>query len=192
MVMMAQPLQTAIHAAKEAAPKGKKPTVIYLSPQGKLFNQAAAHELYEKQSLILVAGRYEGVDERLLTSEADEEWSIGDYILSGGELAAAVMVDSMARLIPGALGNENSMKEDSMSSGLLKYPQYTRPENFQGLKVPDVLINGNHKEIERWRLKQSLGKTWSKRPDLLTRLKLSNLESQLLMEFIQEYSEEEK
>lgn len=186
MVMMAQPLQDTIRAAKQAAPQNKKPVVIHLSPQGKCFSQAAAMELLQKESLILVAGRYEGIDERLLATEIDEEWSMGDYVLSGGELAAMTMVDVITRLLPGALGHEDSAAEDSISSGLLKYPQYTRPNSFQGLAVPEVLISGNHKEIERWRLKQSLGKTWLKRPDLLAKLKLSKLQLELLMEFIQE------
>jgi len=186
MVMMAQPLQDAIRAAKQAAPQHKKPVVIHLSPQGKCFSQAAAIELLQKESLILVAGRYEGIDERLLAAEIDEEWSMGDYVLSGGELAAMTMIDVITRLLPGALGHEDSAAEDSISSGLLKYPQYTRPDSFQGLAVPEVLMGGNHKEIERWRLKQSLGKTWLKRPDLLAKLKLGKLQLELLMEFIQE------
>lgn len=186
MVMMVQPLQDAIRAAKEAAPQNKKPVVIHLSPQGQCFNQTAAEELLRKESLVLVAGRYEGIDERLIATEIDEEWSVGDYVLSGGELAAMTMIDVMTRLLPGALGHEDSAAEDSISSGLLKYPQYTRPDNFQGLLVPDVLIGGNHKDIERWRLKQSLGKTWLKRPDLLAKLKLDKLQLELLMEFIQE------
>ena len=160
MVMMAQPLQDAIHAAKQAAPK--KPVVIHLSPQGKRFNQDAALEFLAKESVVFIAGRYEGIDERLLLQEADEEWSLGDYVLSGGELAAMVMIDAVTRLIPGALGHEDSAAEDSISSGLLKYPQYTRPDNFQNLVVPDVLMSGDHKAIERWRLKQSLGRTWQK------------------------------
>ncbi len=186
MVMMAPPLQDAIRAAKQAAPQNIKPVVIHLSPQGKCFNQAAAETLLKKENLILVAGRYEGIDERLLTTEVDEEWSVGDYVLSGGELAAMTMIDVMTRLLPGALGHEDSAAEDSISSGLLKYPQYTRPDNFQGLAVPELLISGNHKEIERWRLKQSLGKTWLKRPDLLAKLKLGKLQLELLMEFIQD------
>lgn len=170
MVMMAQPLQDAIHAAKQAAPQ--KPVVIHLSPQGKLFNQAAAESLLKQQSLILIAGRYEGIDERLLTLEVDEEWSIGDYVLSGGELAAMTMIDVITRLIPGALGHEDSAAEDSLSSGLLKYPQYTRPESFKGLTVPDVLLSGNHQAIEQWRLEQSLNRTRLKRPDLLEKMAL--------------------
>jgi len=184
MVMMAQPLQDAIHAAKIAAPK--KPVVIHLSPQGKRFEQGAAEEMLKKESLVLIAGRYEGIDERLLQLEVDEEWSIGDYVLSGGELAAMVMIDTITRLIPGALGHESSAKEDSLSSGLLKHPQYTRPECFQGMNVPEVLTSGNHQAIKAWRLKQSLGKTWIKRPDLLDKINLDTLQQQLLMEFILE------
>jgi tRNA (guanine37-N1)-methyltransferase len=184
MVMMTQPLQDAIHAAKKAAPQ--KPTVIHLTPQGKHFNQAAAERFLTQENLILIAGRYEGIDERLLTLEVDEEWSIGDFVLSGGELAALTMIDVITRLIPGALGHEDSAAEDSISSGLLKYPQYTRPENFHGMNVPDVLLSGNHQQIERWRLKQSLGKTWLKRPDLLAKLNLDSLQLELLMEFVRE------
>lgn len=184
MVMTAQPLREAIQAAKQAAPK--KPTVIHLTPQGKGFNQAAAERFLQLENLILVAGRYEGIDERLLTLEVDEEWSIGDYVLSGGELAAMVMIDAVTRLIPGALGHEDSAAQDSLSSGLLKYPQYTRPENFAGLGVPEVLLGGNHQAIERWRLKASLGKTWQKRPDLLDKMNLDKFQLELLMEFINE------
>ena len=187
MVMMAQPLQDAILAAKQAAPI--KPVVVHLSPQGKLFNQQAALELQAKHSLILVAGRYEGIDERLLSLEVDEEWSMGDYVLSGGELAAMTMIDVMTRLLPGALGHEESAAQDSLSAGLLKYPQHTRPENYNGLEVPKVLLGGNHKDIERWRLKQSLGKTWLKRPDLLEKVNLDSYQQQLLLEFIQERNE---
>lgn len=185
MVMQAQPLQDAIHAAKAAA--SKKPVVIHLSPQGKLFHQAAAETLLQKESLIFIAGRYEGIDERLLSTEVDEEWSMGDYVLSGGELAAMTMIDVITRLIPGALGHEDSAALDSLSTGLLKHPQYTRPENFQGLVVPDVLLGGHHKAIERWRLKESLGKTWLKRPDLLTKVNLDKFQLELLMEFIREH-----
>lgn len=186
MVMMAEPLQAAIEAAKQAAKK--PPTVIYLSPQGKPFNQAAAQELVKRESLILVAGRYEGIDERLIEQEIDEEWTIGDYILTGGELAAMVMIDTITRLIPGAVGDQASVTEDSLTSGLLKYPQYTRPELTNQIPVPPVLLSGNHKEINRWRLKTSLGKTWLRRPDLLAKKELSKEESSLLDEFIKEFS----
>jgi tRNA (guanine37-N1)-methyltransferase len=184
MIMLAEPLQAAIKAAKLAAPQ--PPVVIQLSPQGKPFNQAAAEKLLATKSVVLVAGRYEGIDERLLDLAIDEEWSVGDFILSGGELAALTMIDVTTRLIPGALGHEDSAAQDSLSSGLLKYPQYTRPENFAGLTVPEVLTSGNHQAIERWRLQQSLGKTWLKRPDLLTKKTLDKVQLALLMEFIQQ------
>jgi tRNA (guanine37-N1)-methyltransferase len=184
MMMMVQPLQDAIHAAKKAA--SIKPVVIHLSPQGKQFSQDAAVELLSKKSVVLIAGRYEGIDERLLALEVDEEWSVGDYVLSGGELAAMTMIDVTTRLIPGALGHEDSVPQDSLSSGLLKYPQYTRPENYAGLAVPEVLLSGNHQAIQRWRLKQSLGKTWLRRPDLLMKKSLDKFQLHLLMEFIQE------
>lgn len=187
MVMMAEPLQAAIQAAKKAASPSLKPTVIYLSPQGRAFNQEAAAEFATKKSIILVAGRYEGIDERIIEQEIDEEWSIGDYILTGGELAAMVVIDAVSRLIPGTVGDEDSVTQDSLTTGLLKYPQYTRPENFEGSVVPKVLLSGHHKHIERWRLKQSLGKTWLKRPDLLEKMRLNNIELELLTEFIEEF-----
>jgi tRNA (guanine37-N1)-methyltransferase len=187
MVMMVEPLQAAIRAAKNAAPENA--SVIYLSPQGRHFNQEAAEELVQtNKSLILLAGRYEGIDERVIETEVDEEWSIGDYILTGGELAAMVMIDVMARLIPGVIGDEDSVTTDSLSSGLLKYPQYTRPESLENeKKVPEVLLSGNHKQIHRWRLKASLGKTWLRRPDLLAKKQLNEEELQLLTEFIEEF-----
>lgn len=185
MVMMTAPLQAAIHAAKAAAPQ--KPTVIYLSPQGRRFDQESAEELVAKQSIILVSGRYEGIDERVIEQEIDEEWSIGDYILTGGELAAMVMIDAMTRLVPGAVGDEDSVTQDSLTSGLLKYPQYTRPLDLAGQKVPDVLMSGHHQHIERWRLKMSLGRTWLKRPDLLAKKRLSETELALLSEYIEEF-----
>ncbi|MBV9575474.1 MAG: tRNA (guanosine(37)-N1)-methyltransferase TrmD [Gammaproteobacteria bacterium] len=184
MVMMAEPLQAALQAAKKTF--AEKPTVIYLSPQGRRFNQEAAIELVNKP-LILLAGRYEGIDERIIQQEIDEEWSVGDYILTGGELAAMVMIDAMARLIPGVVGDEESVMQDSLSSGLLKYPQYTRPEIFNELSVPKVLLSGHHEHIRQWRLKESLGKTWLKRPDLLEKKSLTKEEIALLTEFIEEF-----
>lgn len=184
MVMMAEPLSAAISAARKAAPS--QTTVVYLSPQGQRFDQRAASDFLARKSLILIAGRYEGVDERVLESEVEEEWSIGDYILSGGELAAMVMIDTISRLIPGVVKEEASVTQDSLSSGLLKYPQYTRPEEYKNQKVPEVLLSGNHQAIEEWRLKQSLGKTWLKRPDLLEKLKLNQTQLELLQEFIHE------
>lgn len=184
MVMMAEPLQQAIHAAKKAAIA--PPTVIYLSPQGKKLHQKAAHYFLEKKNIILLAGRYEGIDERLIQLEVDEEWSIGDYVVSGGELAAMVMIDMITRCIPGALGHEDSAALDSLSAGLLKYPQYTRPPVFNNRAVPEILLQGDHSRIERWRLKQSLGQTWLKRPDLLEKMELDPIQQTVLMEFIKE------
>jgi len=186
LVMMPAPLQAAIHAAKAAAPV--KPKVIYLSPQGQLFNQAGAANFSTQTSFVLVAGRYEGIDERIIKQEIDEEWSIGDYILTGGELAAMVMVDAITRLLPGALGDDTSASQDSLTTGLLEYPQYTRPETFAGATVPAVLLSGNHQAIAEWRLQQSLGKTWLKRPDLLAKKSLSPEELALLNAFIGDFS----
>jgi tRNA (guanine37-N1)-methyltransferase len=186
MVMMAEPLQLAISAAKNTLP-ATTPLIIHLSPQGKRFDQRAAEKMRSKAHLIFIAGRYEGIDERLLKKEVDEEWSIGDYILSGGELAALSMIDAITRLIPGALGSDESAALDTFSSGMLKYSQYTRPLVFDGESVPDVLMGGNHKEIERFRLKHSLGKTWLKRPDLLAKIELDKYQLDLLLEFIEEH-----
>lgn len=182
MVMMVQPLRDAIRAAKTAMPTNSR--VIYLSPQGKRFNQTAASS-FVNQPLILVAGRYEGVDERLLATEVDEEWSVGDYVLSGGELAAMVMIDAITRLIPDALGDEDSAKQDSFVNGLLDYPHYTRPETIDSLAVPEVLLSGDHAAIQRWRLQQALGKTWMHRKDLLQKYPLDEEQKKLLAEFIE-------
>jgi tRNA (guanine37-N1)-methyltransferase len=186
--MMAEPLLAAIQAAKKAAKS--KPTVIYLSPQGKVFNQAAAVELASKESIIFLAGRYEGIDERVIEQEIDEEWSIGDYILTGGELAAMAMIDAATRLIPGAVGDSDSVSQDSLTTGLLKYPQYTRPEVIGDTCVPEILLSGNHKLIREWRLKASLGKTWQRRPDLLAKMQLSPEELTLLKDFKKQHSTE--
>lgn len=190
MLMMVQPLRDAINAAKdwagsgiEGAGVGTAAKVIYLSPQGKVFNQQAAVSMANDTNLVLVAGRYEGVDERLIQALIDEEWSIGDYVLSGGELAAMVIVDAITRLLPGALGHEQSAEQDSFTEGLLDCPHYTRPEDFDGMRVPDVLLSGNHAQIRRWRLKQSLGRTWQRRPDLLHAIKLTEEQQALLTEF---------
>ncbi|VDZ77331.1 tRNA(guanine-N1)methyltransferase [Salmonella bongori] len=147
--------------------------MIYLSPQGRKLDQAGVSELATNQKLILVCGRYEGVDERVIQTEIDEEWSIGDYVLSGGELPAMTLIDSVARFIPGVLGHEASAIEDSFADGLLDCPHYTRPEVLEGMEVPSVLLSGNHAEIRRWRLKQSLGRTWLRRPELLENLALT-------------------
>jgi tRNA (guanine37-N1)-methyltransferase len=143
--------------------------------------------LTKREGLILLAGRYEGIDERLFESEVDEEWSIGDYVLSGGELAAMVVIDAITRQLPGALGDADSALEDSFAGGLLDYAHYTRPEVHAGRKVPEILLSGDHEKIRRWRLKQSLGRTWLRRPDLLERLPLNDEQKQLLEEYRQEY-----
>ena len=183
MVMQVQPLRDAIRKARQDA--GSAP-VIYLSPQGQPFTQARARELATLERVILVAGRYEGVDERLIDMEVDEELSIGDYVLSGGELPALVMMDAVTRLLPGALGDADSALEDSFMDGLLDYPHYSRPEEVDGLKVPAVLTSGNHAQIARWRAKQALGRTWQRRPDLLEALQLDKEQQALLDEFIKE------
>jgi len=187
MLMKVQPLRDAIHEARAAHPG--KSHVIYLSPQGRPLDQAGVRELAQQQHLVLIAGRYEGVDERLIETEVDEEWSIGDYVLSGGELAAMVVIDAVTRLLPGALGHEDSAEQDSFSDGLLDCPHYTRPEQFEQLPVPAVLLSGDHAAIARWRRKQALGRTWLRRPELLERLELDDEQQRLLQEFIQEYEQ---
>ena len=182
MLMKAGPLQEAIQAAKER--KGGGQRTIYLSPQGRLFDQAAAMRLSEQTHLILIAGHYEGIDERIVDLEIDEELSIGDYVLSGGEFAIMVAVDAMVRLLPGALGNETSAEQDSLSQDLLEYPQYTRPACYQGRAIPKVLLSGDHSMIAQWRLQQSLGRTWLRRPDLMAKRKLTEHEQRLLTDFI--------
>ncbi len=184
MVMRVEPLRSAIRAARRAA--GAEARVLYLSPQGRRLDQAGLRELAARPALVLVAGRYEGIDERLVETEIDEEWSIGDYVLSGGELAAMVMVDGIARLLPGALGHEGSAAADSFSEGLLDCPHYTRPEVVDGRAVPPVLLGGDHRAIARWRRKQALGRTWERRPDLLAGRELSEEDRRLLDEYIAE------
>jgi tRNA (guanine37-N1)-methyltransferase len=182
MVMMYEPLYEAIQHAKSQMPCNLK--TIYLSPQGKVIRQNDLNKIVNtKQSLLFIAGRYEGIDERVINHHIDEEWSLGDFVLSGGELAAMVFMDAIIRLIPGSLGHLGSAEQDSFMNGLLDCPHYTRPATINGLSVPSVLLGGNHKDIERWRRKQSLGKTWLKRPDLLEELQLSETDKQLLVEF---------
>jgi tRNA (guanine37-N1)-methyltransferase len=184
MLMKVQPLRDAIQAAREAA--GEDVKVIYLSPQGRRLDHEGVQELASHQKLILVAGRYEGIDERLIEAEIDEEWSLGDFVLSGGELPAMTMIDSVSRLVPGVLGHQDSATEDSFCDGLLDCPHYTRPEHYDDRQVPDVLLSGNHKEIRRWRLKQQLGRTWLRRPDMLESLELDAEQRSLLNDFIRE------
>ena len=184
MVMQVQPLRATIQAARETATAAP---LIYLSPQGTRFDQRKAQQLAGLERIILLAGRYEGVDERIIDLEVDEELSVGDYVLSGGELPALTVMDAVTRLLPGALGDADSAQEDSFMDGLLDYPHYTRPEEIDGLRVPDELIGGNHADIRRWRSKQALGRTWQRRPDLLETLQLDKEQQVLLNEFINEY-----
>jgi tRNA (guanine37-N1)-methyltransferase len=181
MVMKVEPLRDAIRQAREACEH--KPLIVYLSPQGQKLDQDAVRRFAALPRLVLVAGRYEGVDERLIEAEIDEEWSIGDYVLSGGELAALAVFDAVVRLLPGVLGHEESAAQDSHMAGLLDCPHYTRPEEIDGKKVPDILQSGNHEAIRRWRLKQSLGRTWLRRPDLLASRPLDAEQRKLLEEF---------
>ncbi|HKS93325.1 MAG TPA: tRNA (guanosine(37)-N1)-methyltransferase TrmD [Gammaproteobacteria bacterium] len=187
MVMQVEPLRAAIRAARQTA--GRDAPVIFLSPQGRCFDQQEAQRLAGLPAMVLVAGRYEGVDERLIESEVDAELSIGDYVLSGGELPALVVIDALARLLPGALGDEDSALQDSFMHGLLDYPHYTRPETVDGLRVPAVLLSGDHAAIRRWRMQQALGRTWLRRPELLEKLELSKEQRALLDEFIREQRE---
>lgn len=181
MLMKVAPLRDTIAAARAAAPASR---VAYLSPQGRLLDQRLIGEIASQPGWILLAGRYEGVDERLLQDHVDEEWSIGDYVLSGGELPAMVVMDAVIRLLPGALGHAESANQDSHMDGLLDCPHYTRPERIDARSVPAVLTGGDHAAIERWRLQQALGRTWLRRPDLLTRRGLSEAEQSLLDEFV--------
>jgi tRNA (guanine37-N1)-methyltransferase len=181
MVMMVEPLARAIRAARKGLSGNQR--VIHLSPQGRRLDQAGVMELATLDNLVLLAGRYEGIDERLIEEYVDEEWSIGDYVLSGGELAAMVLIDAITRIIPGALGHEDSAANDSFFNGLLDFPHYTRPEEYAGHKVPEVLLSGDHEKIRRWRLKQALGRTWLRRPDLLSVLALNKEQEELLDEF---------
>lgn len=183
MLMKVQPLQDAISAVRA---ENNRAQLIYLSPQGKPLTQAMLAGQVDRGSVILLCGRYEGIDERLIQQEVDQEWSIGDYVISGGELAAMVCIDAMARLIPGALGHEQSAQQDSFSTGLLDCPHYTRPEEYQGMKVPEVLMNGNHQQIQDWRERQSLGRTWQRRPDLLEKMVLDERQQALLDDYIDE------
>jgi tRNA (guanine37-N1)-methyltransferase len=189
MVMAVEPLRMAINEARRLAKQSERgdnadrPKVSLLSPQGRKLDDSAIRGLASRRQLILVCGRYEGLDERLVASEIDEEWSIGDFVLSGGELAAALVIDAVVRLQPGVLGDEQSAELESFSGGLLDHPHYTRPEAVSGMPVPPVLLSGDHAAIARWRRKESLGRTWQRRPDLLQRAELSAEDRELLEEF---------
>ena len=186
MLMMVEPLRAAIADAKQAIEErsSTKPKVIYLSPQGRRLDQKGVVGLSQTRSLVLVAGRYEGIDERVIESDIDEEWSIGDFVLSGGELPAMVLIDALARQVPGVLGHNDSAQEDSFANGLLDFPQYTRPEVLDGKSVPAVLLSGHHEEINRWRLTQSLKRTWERRPDLINDLALTDEQRDILAKIV--------
>lgn len=188
MLMKVQPLSDAIDAARAASVDAQ---VIYLSPQGELLKQPMlVDKVDQARDLILIAGRYEGIDERLIMQQVDAEWSIGDYVLSGGEFAAAVVIDAMSRLLPGVLGDDESAQQDSFMQGLLDCPHYTRPEEINGQRVPDTLLGGDHRAIARWRMKQSLGRTWLRRPGLLNAVQLDEEQKKLLAEFQQEQAQQ--
>ncbi len=181
MVLKVEPLRAALQAARAALPPGSRR--VYLGADGLKFEQSMAREARDWPGLILVAGRYEGVDERIIESEIDEQWSIGDYVLTGGELPALVVIDAIARLLPGALGSEESAAQESFTDGLLDWPHYTRPASVDGHAVPAVLASGDHAAIRRWRLQQALGRTWLRRPELLERRGMNSEERALLEEF---------
>ncbi len=184
MVMKYEPLARAIAAARERVPAGSP--VVYLSPAGRIFDQAAAERFVRLPGLVLLAGRYEGIDERLIASHVDEELSVGDFVLSGGEIAAMAVIDAVSRLLPGVLGDAESAEQDSFTNGLLDYPHFTRPENVHGQGVPAVLLSGDHAEIARWRYKQALGRSFLRRPDLVRKMKLDPEQQTLLDEFLKE------
>jgi tRNA (guanine37-N1)-methyltransferase len=184
MVLKYEPTAKAIHAAKQVLPENCP--VVCLSPQGAVFDQAAAQRFAGLPGMVLLAGRYEGIDERLIEREVDEELSLGDFVLSGGEIAAMAVIDAVARLLPGVLGDEESAAQDSFMQGLLDHPHYTRPESVHGEKVPAVLLSGDHARIARWRYKQALGRSFLRRPDLVEKLDLSKEQQKLLDEFLKE------
>lgn len=183
MLMKVEPLEKALQAMRLALPNA---VVAYMSPQGRPFDQQAAQAMSQRDEMIILAGRYEGVDERLLHAQVDEEWSVGDYVLSGGELPAMVMIDAIARLLPGVLGHPQSAEEDSFVNGLLDCPHYTRPEIYNGVGVPAVLMSGDHAAIKRWRLQQSLVRTFERRPEMLHKRGLSHSEEALLAQFLEQ------
>ena len=192
MVMLAEPLAKAIRTAREQRGGGGRSRVIYLTPQGVPLVHRRVLELAREQRLILLCGRYEGIDQRLIDAEVDEEISLGDFVLSGGEIAALALVDAIVRQLPGALNDADSAQQDSFADGLLDCPHYTRPEEYEGVPVPPVLLSGHHAEIRRWRLKQALGRTWVRRPDLLRQRQMTNEEAVLLEQFRREQEQREQ
>lgn len=185
MVMQYAPLHAAVESVR-ASSAHKAAKVVYLSPQGRRLDQSAIRKFGECPHLVLLCGRYEGIDERLIAADVDEEWSLGDYVLSGGELAAMVVIDAIVRTLPGVLGDEQSALQDSFECGLLDYPHYTRPESIDGRDVPAELLGGDHAKVARWRLKQALGRTYCRRPDLIDKQQLTEQEQQLLDEYLAE------
>jgi tRNA (guanine37-N1)-methyltransferase len=190
MVMKYEPVAAAIRAAKAELPH--ECPVVCLSPAGRVFDQAEAERLAGRPGMVLLAGRYEGIDERLIEAEVDEELSLGDFVLSGGEIAAMAVIDAVVRLLPGVLGDADSAAQDSFAEGLLDYPHYTRPEEIAGRRVPEVLLSGDHARIERWRYKQALGRSFLRRPDLVRKLKLDPEQRTLLDEFLEEQGDPER
>lgn len=186
MVLQYEPIAKSIKEIKDSGP------VIYLSPQGETLTQSKLKTLSLKNNLTILCGRYEGVDQRILDKFVDEELSLGDYVISGGETASMVLVEGISRLIPGVVEDIESIKRDSFQNGILDYPHFTKPEEIDDMKIPDVLISGNHEKIELWRKKQALGMTWLKRPDLLKNVKLSKEDDKLLKEYILEYKKHEQ
>lgn len=186
MVMQYSPLARTMEHVKSVSAAYKQAKVVYLSPQGQTLDQTAVRYLSQCDNLILLCGRYEGVDERFIEAYVDQEWSIGDYVISGGELAAMVLIDAMVRTLPGALGDDQSAEQESFEHGLLDCPHYTRPEEVDGRAVPEVLLGGDHKKIADWRLKQALGRTYLRRPDMITLESLNDKERQLLDEYLVE------
>ena len=184
MVMKYEPAAAAIAAAKKKLPAGSP--VVCLSPQGAVFDQATAKRFAGLPGIIFLAGRYEGIDERLIQSEVDEELSLGDFVISGGEIAAMAVIDAVARLLPGVLGDEASAMQDSFMEGLLDHPHYTRPEEIDGCRVPEVLLSGDHAKIARWRYQQALGRSFQRRPDLVEKLELNDEQQNLLDEYLEE------
>lgn len=184
MVMKCEPLEKAVVAAKAKLPPASP--VVYLSPQGAVFDQAAAKRIAAMPGVVLLAGRYEGIDERFIETHVDEEWSLGDFVLSGGEVAAMAIMDAVTRLLPGVLGDDESAQQDSFMNGLLDHPHYTRPEVYGGIAVPEVLLSGDHARIDRWRKKQALGRSFERRPDLVEKLDLDDEQRKLLDEYLKE------
>ena len=192
MVMQYSPLKKAVEHVINQVENQESAKIVYLSPQGKSLDQGSVRRFGQQQNLVLICGRYEGVDERFIDAYVDEEWSIGDYVISGGELGAMVLIDAMIRTLPNVLGDDESAEQDSFEQGLLDHPHYTRPESIDNQEVPEELLSGDHKKIARWRLKQALGRTFLRRPDLMEKHSLSEKDQNLLNEYLAERQCENK